>query len=221
MKFYFLYAILFSSVLCVSQDLNKSLEIEKNDLEIFKSFLPDFEINASDNQYLRKWNRTKYYVKSVYDYSVIASAMLFAFEDTLSNLSNKSDQNRYLKKANKMLKQEFGYEVKNMSISRGTFLMKLIYRNTGLSAYDIIKKYRGSGTAFWFQSLCVINGQDLKKQYDPENEDFLVEKAVQMIENGEMDFLKRVPITKTARKALEKKKKKERKARKKKKKKEG
>ena len=41
--------------------------------------------------------------------------------------------------------------------------MKMIYRNTGLTAYDIIKKYRGGGTAFWFQALCLVNGQDLKK----------------------------------------------------------
>ena len=130
MKLFFLFAFFLSSIICPAQENNKSLEIEKDDLELFKSFLPDFEINASDNQYLRKWYRTKLYVKSIYDYSVIASAMLFAFEDTLSNISKISDRNKYLKKANKMLKQEFGYEVKNMSISRGTYLMKLIYRNT-------------------------------------------------------------------------------------------
>ena len=29
--------------------------------------------------------------------------------------------------------------------------MKMIYRNTGLTAYDIIQKYRGGGTAFCFK----------------------------------------------------------------------
>ena len=42
-----------------------------------------------------------------------------------------------------MLKNEFGDEIKKMSINRGTHLMKLIYRNTGLTTYDIIKLYRG------------------------------------------------------------------------------
>ena len=43
--------------------------------------------------------------------------------------------------------------------------MKLIYRNTGLTAYDIIQKYRGGGTVFWFQTLCLISGQNLKRTY--------------------------------------------------------
>lgn len=184
------------------------LDVEDKDIELLKSFLPDLEINASNAQYVKKWNRTKFYVKSVYDYSKIASAMLSSFEDTLSTIVGKRKKNKYLKRANKMLKEEFGNEIKNMSITRGTYLMKLIFKNTGLTAYDIVKTYRGSGTAFWFQALCVINGQDLKKTYDPENEDFLIDKAVRMIESGKMNYFKRVPLTKAARKAMIKKKKK-------------
>ena len=55
-----------------------------------------------------------------------------------------------------MLKNEFGDEIKQMSITRGSYLMKLICYNTGLTAYDIIKTYRGSGNAFWFQALCLL-----------------------------------------------------------------
>ncbi len=200
-----------------SQNSGNSLDIDEKDFELYKNFLPDIEINASNAEYVRKWNRTKFYVKSVYDYSVISSAMLSAFEDTLSTISKQRNKNKYLKKANKMLKKEFGEEIKDMSITRGTYLMKLIYRNTGLTAYDIIKKYRGSGTAFWFQALCTISGQDLKKEYDPDNEDFLINKAVRLIESGDMTYFKRVPLTKEARKALEKKRKKARRQKKKKK----
>ena len=46
-------------------------------------------------------------------------------------LSVKEKKNKYLKRANKMLKEEFGNEIKNMSITRGTYLMKLIFKNTG------------------------------------------------------------------------------------------
>ena len=202
---------------CLSfgQETQEPLKIEKKDIEFFKSFLPGFEINASDDQYLRKWRRTQYFVKSIYDYSVISSAMLSSFEDTLSAISLNREKRKYLKRANKMLKSEFGYEIRNMSITRGSFLMKLIYRNTGLSAYDIVKKYRGSGSAFWFQSLCLLNGQDLKRTYDPENEDFLIERAVRLIEAGEMSYLKRVPMTKAAQKAVEREKKRQRKKKKK------
>lgn len=217
MRFSIVLFLLINGFVFYSQNSGNSLDIDEKDFELYKNFLPDIEINASNAEYVRKWNRTKFYVKSVYDYSVISSAMLSAFEDTLSTISKQRNKNKYLKKANKMLKKEFGEEIKDMSITRGTYLMKLIYRNTGLTAYDIIKKYRGSGTAFWFQALCTISGQDLKKEYDPDNEDFLINKAVRLIESGDMTYFKRVPLTKEARKALEKKRKKARREKKKKK----
>ena len=217
MRFSIVLFLLINGFVFYSQNSGNSLDIDEKDFELYKNFLPDIEINASNAEYVRKWNRTKFYVKSVYDYSVISSAMLSAFEDTLSTISKQRNKNKYLKKANKMLKKEFGEEIKDMSITRGTYLMKLIYRNTGLTAYDIIKKYRGSGTAFWFQALCTISGQDLKKEYDPDNEDFLINQAVRLIESGDMTYFKRVPLTKEARKALEKKRKKARREKKKKK----
>ena len=217
MRFSIVLFLLINGFVFYSQNSGNSLDIDEKDFELYKNFLPDIEINASNAEYVRKWNRTKFYVKSVYDYSVISSAMLSAFEDTLSTIPKQRNKNKYLKKANKMLKKEFGEEIKDMSITRGTYLMKLIYRNTGLTAYDIIKKYRGSGTAFWFQALCTISGQDLKKEYDPDNEDFLINKAVRLIESGDMTYFKRVPLTKEARKALEKKRKKARREKKKRK----
>ena len=207
MKHYLSFVFLIIQLFGLGQINNEYIEVEEKDKELLQNYLPDLEINASNAAYVKKWNRTKFYVKSVYDYSRISSAMLISFEDTLSQLNTSRSRNKYLKKANKRLKKEFGDEIKNMSITRGTFLMKMIYRNTGLTAYDIIKKYRGGGTAFWFQALCLVNGQDLKKTYDPENEDLLIEKAIEMIESGKMNYFKRVPMTKEARKALKKKKK--------------
>lgn len=167
-------------------------------------FLPDHEVVTSNKEYLKKWRRTKYFVQSVYDYAVISSAMLNAFEDTLAQFTSNRKRSRYLTKANKLLKKEFGNEIKNMSITRGNYLMKLIHRNTDLTTYEIIKKYRGSGTAFWFQALCVVNGQSLKQVYNPNEEDALIEKAVMLIESGKLNYLKRVPITDEAKKALKK-----------------
>ena len=178
--------------------------------------LPYYEIIASNKEYLKKWRRTKYFVQSVYDYAVISSAMLNAFEDTLSNFSSSRKRKKYLSKANKQLKKEFGNEIRNMSITRGNYLMKLIYRNTGLTTFEIIKKYRGAVKAFWFQALCVVNGQDLKQTYKPSEEDVLIEKAVELIESGKLTYTKRAPVSEEAKKALKKAEKKKKKAKNKK-----
>lgn len=204
MKCYLLSIFLFLYLNIISQNL----KLENKDSVLFEQYLPDLEITASNADFVKKWNRTKFYVKSVYDYARITSAMLTSFEDSVTKIKNKHSKKKYLSSCNKSLKKEFGNEIKEMSVNRGKFLMKMIYRSTGLTAYDIIKKYRGGGTAFWFQALCVMNGQDLKTGYDPENEDLLVERAIGLIDSGKMNYYKRVPLTNEARKALKKSKRK-------------
>ena len=208
MKCYLLSIFFFLCLNISSQNLN----LENKDSVLFEQYLPDLEITASNADFVKKWNRTKFYVKSVYDYARISSAMLTSFEDSVSKIENKYSRKKYLSSCNKSLKKEFGNEIKEMSINRGKYLMKMIYISTGLTAYDIIKKYRGGGTAFWFQALCVMNGQDLKREYDPENEDLLVERAIGLIDSGKMNYYKRVPLTNEARKALKKSKRKKKKS---------
>ena len=199
-----------SNLILYAQNEKQNFSISPVDTVPLNLILPDHQVYTSDNEFLKKWNKTKFYVRSVYDYAKIASSMLEGFNDTLALLSNNRIKKRYLKRANKMLKNEFGDEIRKMSINRGTHLMKLIYRNTGLTTYDIIKLYRGSGKAFWFQTLCLVNGQNLKKEYDPEGEDYLIEKAVSLIESGRMNYFKRVPNTESGKKAVKSSKKKRR-----------
>lgn len=199
-----------SNLILYAQNEKQNFSISPVDSVPLNLILPDHQVYTSDNEFLKKWNKTKFYVRSVYDYAKIASSMLEGFNDTLALLSSNRIKKRYLKRANKMLKNEFGDEIRKMSINRGTHLMKLIYRNTGLTTYDIIKLYRGSGKAFWFQTLCLVNGQNLKKEYDPEGEDYLIEKAVSLIESGRMNYFKRVPHTESGKKAVKSSKKKRR-----------
>ena len=209
------YSLLIFCFFSLINGISQSHEIQKKDSLLFRHYLPDLEVTVSNADFVKKWNRTKFYVKSVYDYAKIASAMLTSYEDTLSKIDGRYAKKKYLSKCNKTLKKEFGNEIKEMSINRGIYLMKLIYRNTGLTAYDIIQKYRGGGTAFWFQTLCLISGQDLKRGYKPKDEDILIERAVGLIDSGKMIYYKRVPLTDEARKALKKAKKdKKKKARK-------
>ena len=209
------YSLLIFCFVSLINGISQSHDIEKKDSLLFGHYLPDLEVTVSNADFVKKWNRTKFYVKSVYDYAKIASAMLTSYEDTLSKIDGRFAKKKFLLKCNKILKKEFGNEIKEMSINRGIYLMKLIYRNTGLTAYDIIQKYRGGGTAFWFQTLCLISGQDLKRGYKPKDEDILIERAVGLIDSGKMIYYKRVPLTDEARKALKKaKKEKKKKARK-------
>ena len=173
--------------------------------------LPDFEIVTDNNAYLKKYKNTKYYVTRVYAYSQIASDMLLAFQDTLLTIESKRKKRIYLKQANRKLKNEFGDEIKDMSITRGEYLMKLIYRETNMTTFEIIQMYRGSGKAVWFQALCRVNGQDLKRKYLPEEEDMMIEKVIREIEEDKIAYKKRSPKTEIAKKSKRNRKRKNKK----------
>ena len=71
-----------------------------------------------------------------------------------------------------------------MTYSQGKILIKLIYRETGNSSYDIVKELRGSFSAFIWQTVARIFGYNLKTTYDPAGEDQAIERIVLMIEAG-------------------------------------
>ena len=172
------------------------------------TILPDFEVVTNNQLYLKKYRTTVYYVKRVYDYAQIASSMLISFQDTLETISSKRKKKIFIRRANKRLKAEFKDEIKDMSITRGEYLMKLIYRETNMTTYDIIKFYRGDIKALWFQGLCKIAGQDLKREYNPSQEDIMIEKVVKKIEDGELAYIKRSPKTNYAKETMRSKRKK-------------
>lgn len=86
--------------------------------------------------------------------------------------------------AEKELEDEFGNDIRDLTFSQGKILIKLIYRETGNSSFEIVKELRGGFTAFIFQTLASLFGYNLKTTYDPEGEDQAIEKVVQMIEAG-------------------------------------
>lgn len=49
-------------------------------------------------------------------------------------------------------------------------LFKLINRETGNNAYNIIKDIKGGVTAWFYQTVGKRYGYDLKKKYNPEEE---------------------------------------------------
>jgi hypothetical protein len=63
-------------------------------------------------------------------------------------------------------------------------LIKLIDRQTGHTSFDLIKDLKGGLTAFFWQGVARIFGNDLKEEYDPVIEDILIEKIIFQIEAG-------------------------------------
>lgn len=135
---------------------------------------------------VRKYNRLVRNLKKVYPYAKLANLKLKQIETHLITLDTEIAQKRYIKLADKELRDEFENELIKLTITQGRLLIKLIDRETGNTTYHLVKELKGSFTAFIFQTLARLFGNDLKDEFDAEGDDQLIEQILIMIDNGQL-----------------------------------
>ncbi len=77
---------------------------------------------------------------------------------------------KYRKDVEKEMRTKFEKELKDLTIGQGEMLFKLINRETGNNAYNLIKEVKGSVTAWFYQLVGKRYGYNLKDNYNPEEE---------------------------------------------------
>lgn len=151
--------------------------------------LPDIWVYANYNYKNKKqyeaWNRTKYNVKKVYPYAILAAAKLKEYNRILEKMPNESTRKAYMKTVEKELKAEFEEPLKDLSMTQGKILLKLIDRETGNTSYELVKDLRGGFQAFMWQSVARLFGSNMKSEYDPNGEDIMIERAIKLVEAGQ------------------------------------
>lgn len=131
-----------------------------------------------------QWTRTKFNVKKVYPYAILAAAKLKEYDFALQKIEDKNLRKAFLKACEKDLRNEFEDELKGLSVSQGKLLMKLIDRETNKTTYEIVKQLRGSFQAAMWQTVACLFGNSMKVEYDARVEDIMVERAVKLVESG-------------------------------------
>lgn len=134
----------------------------------------------------RKYRKLIRDVKRAYPYAIYAKKMLDDMENEFQNLETEKEKKKYIKSVEKKLMGEFGDELKKLTITQGRILLKLIDRETGNTSYELLKYLRGSVSAVFWQTIARIFGSDLKSEYDPLGDDYLIERVVRMIETGQI-----------------------------------
>ena len=116
----------------------------------------------------------------MYPYSLTAKVKLWAIQDGLDSIPKRRHKKRYTKEVAKWVKEEYTEKLKNLTMSEGRILVKLIYRETQITSYQLVKSYRGRFNAFFWQTLAKFYNNDLKTKYDPINdrEDMLIEHII-------------------------------------------
>ncbi|MDA3867075.1 MAG: DUF4294 domain-containing protein [Salinivirgaceae bacterium] len=136
-------------------------------------------------QYLRLVKK----IRRAYPYAQLAVHILESIYDTLPNLDTKRQQKRFLKAFDKALRERYMDELKNLTVTEGRILLKLIDRETGYTSFYLVEELRGQLSAIFWQSLARLFGENLKTQYEPLGEDRIIEEIVVKIETGRLEPL--------------------------------
>ncbi len=184
------FLVIFCYSLASSQDTTKmtnSIKIIDGDTVALIDIKPVVifpPIKVETRRELVRYDRLVHNVKKVYPYAKLAGQKLLAYKTILDTIPTERARKLFIKKVEKELENQFGDEIKDLSFSQGKILIKLIYRETGNSTFDIVKELRGGFTAFIWQTLARIFGYNLKTNYDPGGSDQAIEQIVLMIEAG-------------------------------------
>jgi hypothetical protein len=123
------------------------------------------------------YNRLRYNVLKVMPYALFAKRRYEQLEQEIAVTSDKKQQKRLIKACDEEIKQMFNTEIKNLTITQGKILTKLVDRELGRTTFDIVKQTKGGLTAFLYQSVARVVGHNLKSTYDP-NEDRDIESII-------------------------------------------
>lgn len=140
-----------------------------------------------DFEYLylkRRYRRMIRNIKKAYPYAQVAGVKLKELDDHLLTIESEKEQKVYIDKAEKEIMAQFEKEVKRLTITQGIILVKLIDRETGRTSYQVIRELKGNITAFFWQGIARIFGNNLKTEYDPDDQDKIMEDIVLGIEAG-------------------------------------
>lgn len=144
-----------------------------------------------DEEQRKKYELLRYRVRKVYPYAKMAADKLYKIERTLDTLPNQRQRKRYTKQVQEDAEARFTDELKKLSCSQGRILIKLIYRQTGYSAYDLVKNLRSGWRAFWYNNTAWFYDLSLKSTYAPERveEDFWIEDILlRAFSQGELEM---------------------------------
>jgi hypothetical protein len=135
----------------------------------------------------RKFRRTVYNLKKVYPYSQIAKNKMLELDIKYQHAGSEKEKKTIVKQLEKELFSEFETPLKNLTISQGCMLIKLIDRETGKTSYSVLKEFKGGFKAVFWQGIARLFGNNLKTRYDKDGEDKILEELVLMCENGTFD----------------------------------
>jgi len=133
-----------------------------------------------------KLDRRRYLIlrrktRKVYPFAKLAAERLTTMTERLKTVKKKRDRKRYTKRIQKYIEEEFSEKLKKLTRTEGQILVKLIHRQTGRTAFELVKELRTGWRAFWYNTTARMFDISLKESYQPFDvkEDYLIEDILE------------------------------------------
>ena len=123
--------------------------------------------------------RTVRDVKKTLPYAKMLTKEMEYADRQLALLPDRKAQRKWWKAYERQLFKKYEKDFRGMTASQGQMLMKLMDR-------EIIKMYRGTFSANFWQFVAKLFKNDLKEGYDASDKDKIVERVITLVEAGQL-----------------------------------
>ena len=135
--------------------------------------LPEAKVTAqwlNDTDRYR-YNQMKFYVTTILPY-LDASTQLFKDVNVKVNEQgvSRKERRKYVNSREDEMRTKFEDKIKQLNVTQGTLLVKLICRQTELNLYKILQEFKNPLTAVKWQTWARLNGLNLDRRYNPKEE---------------------------------------------------
>lgn len=104
----------------------------------------------------------------------------------LETIPSKKERAEHMKQVEKDIWNTYKPRMKKLTFTQGKLLIKLVDRECNSTSYDLVKAFLGPVRAGFYQAIAWTFGSSLRKNYDPQGADRLVERIVLQVEAGQL-----------------------------------
>lgn len=126
-------------------------------------------------------------IKKVLPYAKQVKLIIFETEEYLQTIPDPKERQAQVNRVEAGIKKQYYKKLKKeLTYSQGKLLIKLVDRECGQTSYEIVKAFFGPLRAGIYQTFAGLFGASLKKRYDPNGRDRLIERVVLQVEAGQL-----------------------------------
>jgi len=151
--------------------------------------LPEVKVYSNKRKAARankKFDKLVFNFKKVYPYVLEVSAMYRQIDDSLARMDSDRQRRKYMDMREKQIMAHYKPIMSKFTLSQAIIFVKLLDRECGSTAYEVIKTLKGGFFAGSCQLFACMFGNNLKKSYDSEASDKTLEYLVHQYRAGKL-----------------------------------